>query len=418
MRGLHRGGHAEPGEAREVRRGGAAARARSAAAARRGAQRSRVASSASRTARLAASPIACTASSRPASAQRAARSRSCSALSSASPRPASANGSSIDAVREPSVPSANALTGPMRSHSSPSPLRSPSAMISSSRSAGSEAQTRSDRRRSACSRCQAASPLLALEVVNAGHAPRVGRAQAVHDGLVELALAQRRNGGGGIPGGGLAQHPGRLARRVALDDRRGADRQQRERSRGEPGGVVVVRPEQHGSISAGRVQRLTVRLRVAGGPARRAPPGTDQPAVRARGGARGGRQHLGMRARARQIEPRQRERPLQEMHVRIREARDDAATVQIDALAGDARAIALAHVDAAADAVAGDGERPRQRQPGSPVRTLPLCRITRPRVAPSLSSAQCCRPRRRPTRSLAASRRSRPGCGATGWTRR
>ena len=124
----------------------------------RGAQRSRVASSASSTARLAASPIACTARSRPASAQRPARSRSSPALRSDSPRPASANGSSIEAVREPSVPSANALTGPIRSHSSPRPLRRPSATISSSRSAGSDAQTRSDSRRSAFSRCQAARP--------------------------------------------------------------------------------------------------------------------------------------------------------------------------------------------------------------------------------------------------------------------
>ena len=46
----------------------------------------------------------------------------------------------------------------------------------------------------------------------------------------------------------------------------------------------------------------------------------------------------------------------------IGEAGDDAAPVEVDALVRDLRAVALAHVDAAADAVAGDRERACQRQ--------------------------------------------------------
>ena len=75
-------------------------------------------------------------------------------------------------------------------------------------------------------------------------------------------------------------------------------------------------------------------------------------------------EHVGVRARLREIEACERERPLEEMDVGVREARDDAAAAEIDALVGDERAVALAHVDAAADAVARDRERAYERQPG------------------------------------------------------
>ena len=231
--------------------------------------------------------------------------RSSSALRSASPRPASAKGSSSEAVREPSVPSANALTGPMRSHSSPRPLRSPSAMISSSRSAGSDAHTRSDRRRSAWRRCQAARPCSRwkswMPVTPRACAARRPRARA-SSSPCSLRRRQRR---GRIPRGGLAQHAGGRARLVALDDGCRPDRQPGERGRRQPGGVVIVCPEHHRPISAGGVQGVAVRLRVSRGPVRRAPPGTDQPAALARRGACRGRKHLGVRARAREIEPRE-----------------------------------------------------------------------------------------------------------------
>ena len=97
----------------------------------------------------------------------------------------------------------------------------------------------------------------------------------------------------------------------------------------------------------------------AGQRAARQPAPISQPSAPA-GGAGRGRQHLGVRARPGEIEPPERERPLQEVHVRVGEARHDAAPVEVDALVGDERAIALAHVDAAADAVARDGERARQ----------------------------------------------------------
>ena len=48
--------------------------------------------------------------------------------------------------------------------------------------------------------------------------------------------------------------------------------------------------------------------------------------------------------------------------MRVGEARHDAAPAEVDALVGDERAVALAHVDAAPDAVARDRERARQRE--------------------------------------------------------
>ena len=52
--------------------------------------------------------------------------------------------------------------------------------------------------------------------------------------------------------------------------------------------------------------------------------------------------------------------------MRVREARHDAAPIQVDALVGDTRVIALAHVDAAADDLIGDRQRTHQRQPCVP----------------------------------------------------
>ena len=113
----------------------------------------RVSSRASSTARLAPSPIACTATERP----DAADARAISAISAADvriiPEP-----SSIQAVDEPSVPSMNAFTGPTRRRSEPKPVRSSLAWTAPICSAGYDMCTRSVSRRSASSRCHRLRP--------------------------------------------------------------------------------------------------------------------------------------------------------------------------------------------------------------------------------------------------------------------
>ncbi len=268
------------------------------------------------------------------------------------------------AVREPSVPSANALTGPMRSQSSPRPLRRPSATISPSRSAGSDAQTRSVRLRAPFSRCQAASPPSRWK----SWIPVSPRACASRMPFA-TAVSSSRSSGAGIA---AAASQAAVSRRmpVGLPD---ASRSTTgavptgsrvERRRREPGRVVIVRPEQHRTVAAGGVECLAVRRRVARRPAVRAPARAEHPAVGARGGVGRGGQHLRVRPRRREVEPPERERPLEEVHVGVREARHDAAAAQIDALVRDERAIALAHVDAPSDAVARDRDRARERKPG------------------------------------------------------
>ena len=64
--------------------------------------------------------------------------------SSCSPDP-----SSIHAVRDPSVPSMNAFTGPIRKRALPKPVRSSSAFAASSAGSGMLIATRSVSRRSA-----------------------------------------------------------------------------------------------------------------------------------------------------------------------------------------------------------------------------------------------------------------------------
>ena len=290
----------------------------------RGAQRSRVASSASSTARLArvADRVHGEVEARVARSARPARA---APRRSAAPRRARRRRTAraCEAVREPSVPSANALTGPMRSQSSPRPLRSPSATISSSRSAGSEAQTRSagaGRRAAAasaprpCSRWKSWMPVT----------PRACAApQAVRDAP---RRARARRGSGMAAAASQAavsrRTPVGSPERVALDDGRVADRQARERGRRQPGRVVVVRPQQHGPVAAGGVERGAVRAR--GRPpasvAERQPAPISQPSAARRRAAAAASTSACERVAERSSRA-ERERPLQEVHVGVGEAR-------------------------------------------------------------------------------------------------
>ena len=162
-----------------------------------------------------------------------------------------------------------------------------------------------------------------------------------------------------LPRGLLAQDPRRLAGRVALDDAAldlevavGA----RERGRVEPGGVVVLREEQRRDVARDLVERGGRRLLV---PLGRSPAVATDPAAVS-----------GMRANAleRVREARRtvelhlplRERPGREVDVRVGEAREDAASAEIDDVG--ARKGGLVRADATRDVRAGDRERARRRE--------------------------------------------------------
>ena len=367
MRGLHGCGHAELGEARRDRPGGAAAHARCAAGGRaapsaRASPRARPARRGWRRRRSRAlrgrGPRR-----RSARPGRAAPRRS----AAASPSPASANGSSIEAVREPSVPSANALTGPMRSHSSPRPLRSPSAMIvvqPLGRERGPDAQREPAARRAAAA--TRASPCSRWKSWMPGHAARVRLAHAARDRLVEHA----RPGGGESPPR-RPRRPSRAARRWA------APAASRSTTGASPIGSRASAADESQAVwwscahsSTGRSPQaassaLAVRLpgrRPASAP--RASP--RRSASRRRRAPRPRRPPAPRRASA---SPRGRAAPSDSDHSRkCTCASVKPGTTQrpseVDALVRDERAIALAHVDAAADAVARDRDRARERKPG------------------------------------------------------
>ena len=71
----------------------------------------------------------------------------------------------------------------------------------------------------------------------------------------------------------------------------------------------------------------------------------------------------------------------------VGEARDDAAAVEVDALVRDERAVALAHVDAAADAIARDRERACEREPRVARAHAAVVEDHAAEGSPSLSSA-------------------------------
>ena len=364
MRRLHRGGHARARRSARGRRGGAAARARCAVAGRRGAQRSRVASRASSTARLAASPIACTASSRPASALRPARSRSSSALSSASPRPGVGErlehrgGARAErAVRE-RLDRADAQ--PLVAEAAAQPERD-DLVEPLGRQRGPDAQ------RQAAVGVQAlpgGEAVLALEVVDARHAARVGRAQAAREGLVELALA--RAAGWRRP---RPTRRSRAARRWARPRRRARPRARRRSAAARAPPTTARRCGDRAPRAAPADRRRP----------RRAPPGA-VPDRRRASAPRASRHRSASRSRparrsGRGAAPR-RASACRERSSRASESdhsrKCTCASVKPGTTQRPSRStrsletrerVALAHVDAAADAIAGDRERARQREP-------------------------------------------------------
>ena len=184
-------------------------------------------------------------------------------------------------------------------------------------------------------------PAAALEVVHAGQPAPVRLAHALAHGGVDLGLARR---GRGLPAGErlvLAQQSGGPSRRRGRDD-----------------GVAIVRRDRDRPTA--RRRRRARRAR-APARARRAssvrapspsPPRVSRSVAYTSSGlvARG---EIGLLAR---------ERPLEEVDVRVVEAGSDAASREVDALGRDGRAIALPDVDAARNACASNGDCACPRQ--------------------------------------------------------
>ncbi len=204
----------------------------------------------------------------------------------------------------------------------------------------------------------------AVLVVDAGDAARVRELHAdahrvdvlvVGDAQVPLLEPPRRL---------FAKHAGRLAVRVALDDA-AVDVEvaagERERGRVEPERVVVLRDQQRGALAGDRVEIVPRRI-AAVGPVAAAPTVTAQRASRRQRCVRSAHALERFRERAAAVESHLvlRDRPRREVHVRVGEARNDAAAAEVDRLR--TREHRLVDADASRDPVAGDGERGRERQ--------------------------------------------------------
>ena len=163
----------------------------------------------------------------------------------------------------------------MRSIGLPSPERSPTAAACSTRSAGIDCQTRSEScpRSSSFrhSRSAPSQPSLSCTDVTprelASRTPVAHRVEVRVVGDEHVPLLEP-------PRGLLAEHAGRLAVLVALDDAaRDVEVAVRERERGrvEPERVVVLRDQPGGRVAGDRVEvvarRLARRLPVAAAPA-------------------------------------------------------------------------------------------------------------------------------------------------------
>ena len=325
------------------------------------------------------------------------------------------------AVREPSVPSANALTGPMRSQSSPRPLRSAERddrVEPLGRERGPDAQREP---------AVGVQPLpgreavLALEVVDPGDPARVRLAHPVREGRVELVLARR------------AGSPRRRPRPRSRAGRRSARRTHRARRRARCRSAAARAPPTRARPCGGRAPRAAPRAR------RRPRPGP-------RGAARDRRP-----ASARSASPRR-------SPSRRRSARAAAAAASTSACERvSARSSRPSESDHSrkctwASVKPGTTQRPSrstrslETSERSPSRTSTPPPTRSPASASARASgslgvagadaavvedhaaegspcaAIVCvrarRPRLRPRRSIAASRRSRPGWRGTASTRR
>ena len=218
---------------------------------------------------------------------------------------------------------------------------------------------------------QAADPAVLVRDrrVDRGDAARSGELQPLANRRQRLALAVRRLDEllAEEPCGLLAQDAGRLAVLVDLDDAAvGAQVavRVRERRRVQPHRVPVARGQRGRDVACDRVEHLPCRLdrtatsRRSRQPRPRSqPPGGTDPTAAAHALDR-----LLERLRPLEAHLVLRERPGDEVDVRVREARKDAAAAEIDDLRRRERR--LVRADAAGDAVARDRERPRDRQRG------------------------------------------------------
>jgi hypothetical protein len=203
----------------------------------------------------------------------------------------------------------------------------------------------------------------AVLVVDAGHAARVRELHAAAHrvdvflvGNSQIALLEP-------PRRFFEEDTGRLPVGVALDEPAvGLEvaARQRERGRVEPQRVVVLRDQRGRPVARDRVEVVLRRqpgVRPVGvPPAVAADPGALRPAVT------DPRERLVERRDVIQLDLVLRDRPGGEVHVRVGEARQDAASAEVDRLGACERC--LVHTDAAGNPVARDrhGTRDRQRR--------------------------------------------------------
>ena len=176
----------------------------------------------------------------------------------------------------------------------------------------------------------------AVLVVDRGHAAggrqlysRAHRLDVLVVGRLDVAVAE-------VPAGLLAQHAGRLAALVELDDAAGHLQiavGQSEPGRVEPDGVRVAGHQRHRPVRGDRVQRVFRRLDerrpVSAPPAPAAQPGRPGRALERAAHAR---ERLVQRARVLEPDLVLGQRPGGEVHVRVREAGQHAPPAEVDSL--------------------------------------------------------------------------------------
>jgi hypothetical protein len=204
----------------------------------------------------------------------------------------------------------------------------------------------------------------AVLVVHRDNAAGVREPDPVARGGDHLVVGRAHVDVAEMPGAFLTEHTGRLALLVALNDSaRNLEVAVRagERRRVQPERVVVARHEGGGDVARDRVQRLLGRLDRRGPVA--APPA--QPAEPA--SCRHGRDRVAhaLKRLLEGLHALQPHLPLpqcprREVDVRVGEAREDAATAEIDAVRACERGLVCA--DPARDELAGDRERACLRQ--------------------------------------------------------
>ena len=152
-----------------------------------------------------------------------------------------------------------------------------------------------------------------------------------------------------------ARAAGRRKPRARAGRRWGARRRRRKRRRVDPQRVPVVRPQRRRAIAGDRVRGRPRSPAPSGQRAGSASPGR---AASLAAGIGGRAQRFGLRAaRVRSSSPRASAHP--EVHVAVAESGQHAAPVEVDALVADRVVVALAHVDSAGDRA---GRRARARR--------------------------------------------------------